>query len=42
MLPCQPDRFLYAAIGDVHGDLPALVAAVEAAWVRAAETERKE
>ena len=41
MLPCQPDRFLYAAIGDVHGDLPALVAAVDAARARAAGTERK-
>ena len=40
MLPCQPDRFLYAAIGDAHGDLSALVAAVDAARARAAETER--
>ncbi len=41
MLPCQPDRFLYAAIGDVHGDLPALIAAVDAARARAAETKRE-
>ena len=41
MLRHLPDRFLYAAIGDVHGDLPALVAAVDAARARAAETRRK-
>ena len=37
----HPDRFLYAAIGDVHGDLPALIAAVDAIRAKAAETGRE-
>ena len=40
VLPFQPERFLHAAIGDVHGDLPALVAAVDAVRAKAAESGR--
>ena len=40
VLPFQSERFLHAAIGDVHGDLPALVAAVDAVRARAAEGGR--
>ena len=40
VLPFQPERFLYAAVGDVHGDLPALVAAVDAVRAKAAESGR--
>ncbi len=38
ILTFQPDRFLFAALGDVHGDLPALVAAVD--FVRAEAARR--
>ncbi len=41
IIPFNPERFLYAAIGDVHGDLPALAAAVDAIRAKAAETERE-
>ena len=41
VLPFQPERFLYAAAGDVHGDLPALVAAVDAVRATAAESGRE-
>ena len=40
VLPFQPERFLYAAVGDAHGDLPALVAAVDAVRAKAAESGR--
>ena len=40
VLPFQPEHFLYAAVGDVHGDLPALVAAVDAVRAKAAESGR--
>ena len=40
-IPLNPERFLYAAIGDVHGDLPALAAAVDAIRAKAAETGRE-
>ena len=40
VVPFQPERFLHAAIGDVHGDLPALVAAVDAVRAKAAESGR--
>ena len=40
LVPFQPERFLYAAVGDVHGDLPALVAAVDVVRAKAAESGR--
>ncbi len=40
-MPFNPERFLYAAIGDVHGDLPALAAAVDAILAKAAESGRE-
>ena len=39
-LPYESDRFLYAAIGDVHGDLATLMAAVDLVRERAASTGR--
>ena len=36
----EPDRFLYAAIGDAHGDLGSLTAAVDIVRVRAAAKGR--
>lgn len=36
----EPERFLYAAIGDVHGDLGSLTAAVDIVRVRAAAKGR--
>ena len=36
----EPDRFLYAAIGDVHGNLSSLTAAVDIVRERAAATGR--
>ena len=36
----EPDRFLYAAIGDVHGNLDSLTAAVDVVRARAAATGR--
>ena len=41
VLPFQPERFLYAAVGDAHGDLPALVAAVDAVRAKAAASGRE-
>ena len=40
VLPFQPERFLYGAVGDVHGDLTALAAAVDAVRAKAAESGR--
>ena len=39
-LPYESDRFLYAAVGDVHGDLATLTAAVDLVRERAAATGR--
>ena len=41
ILPFQPERFLYGVLGDVHGDLPALVAAADSVRARAAENGRE-
>ena len=41
LVPFQSERFLYAAVGDVHGDLPALAAAVDAVRAKAAESGRE-
>ena len=40
ILPFLPERFLYAAVGDVHGDPPALLAAVDAVRAKAGATGR--
>ena len=40
ILPFLPERFLYAAIGDAHGDPPALLAAVDAVRAKAGATGR--
>ena len=38
IVPLDPSRVLCGVLGDVHGDLPALVAAVDAVRARAAES----
>ena len=38
ILPFLPERFLYGAVGDAHGDLPSLVAAVDAVREKAGST----
>ncbi len=41
IIPFNPEHFLYAAIGDVHGDLPALAATVDAIRAKATESGRE-
>ena len=41
MVSFDPDRFLYGVLGDVHGDLPTLVEAVDAVRKCAAATMRR-
>lgn len=40
ILPFLPERFLYGAVGDAHGDLTSLVAAVDAVREKATATGR--